>query len=727
METRSANPVSMTATEQSGLRLSDRARAAIWRVFGAGFSPMNKSSTYDLIGPVIEKHLGKNREASLAIGEIRGWFESHGGRHWIKQEKREPVAAAILDGAGTRRDETAIWAVGSIDAEIALGPIRLRWSEKDIDAFVAAALDGLEKVHKRDKILDTRELFRPENVDRAALKFNPESFTRGGRLQNYWRFEAHGFELVFMYLHPAIGNLIRLVLDLRPEKFTELMGRLDHPVVQTRAAHHVAMALSPPDYPAILEWIAEDACDGQIALAIVHALAAVNRLDDELRSAEHIGPAGHPSDAGPRRPPADLEAVAVGLLNGVAGRLAAFTPRTGVRWFGELLSHAPFVLHGNMQRDVPRRVEQLEKTCTETLAGIFRRSRSFDLLGELVGGLSQAPQESWTRHIPGIAWEYRETQPALAARIARAALDEHERQVTDALKENRFHIHWDDWRERDNYLSMGCALVLADANLDLPAWVKSKCAKLPLSVWDAEGGFRGFMNGETVARHWFLVVLYAIQVLAGLGCCVNAGAVDTLAEAFWEHSAFAGRYLFNELPGNSVVAELAARTVVAFEEPGGARPAEHARHPGAGPVALLALADQVSKQWNEAVAVDGRAKDRIMERLISAAVHQFDNGDYDDPESLRYWGRFWLRTEMGDRAERTATEIAADPAPRGSRADKILTAKLLALAARDKEDGAEAIGRVERLRGELWPFPAHIANHEKPDLEEIDRLLGRCA
>ena len=109
-----------------GLRLPDAAKAVVWRIFGSGESPLTGRTTYELIEPIIKRYVAA-ADQDLAIAQICNWFESHGERRWLKSDMGEAVAALILEEVRSERSETAIWAVGSINADFAASYIRSCW------------------------------------------------------------------------------------------------------------------------------------------------------------------------------------------------------------------------------------------------------------------------------------------------------------------------------------------------------------------------------------------------------------------------------------------------------------------------------------------------------------------------------------------------------------------------------------------------------------------------
>ena len=80
------------------------------------------------------------------------------------------------------RGETAIWAVGGIDADVTMHVIRSSWSCEEIDSFVESALEILEKLCKRDHVLDASRLARSYSADARITKDAIEREGRAGDL-----------------------------------------------------------------------------------------------------------------------------------------------------------------------------------------------------------------------------------------------------------------------------------------------------------------------------------------------------------------------------------------------------------------------------------------------------------------------------------------------------------------------------------------------------------------
>ncbi len=694
--------------------LPPEAKAVVWRIFGEGESSLKRRSTYELIEPIIGKHVSST-DRGQAIGEIRGWFESHGDRRWLKSEMSEPIAVLILEGIGTERGETAVWAVGSIDADLAARIIRSLWFPKEIDSFLEAALKILERLCDRDEVLDASRITR---LDSSSAKMQKDTKER---LKVFQDLDNHGFELVYGGLYSAVENLVDLVVDLYPEQFESLIERLDHPVVRARMAYRMIAMVCHSDHRETLQWIKEGSCDALIALAIVHTLNTVNKLDEELRFADRTDADQYVWSTDLRHPQDDLDAAAAGLLTGLVDRLAVLDPLACARWIGELLSAAPYMLdlRGDRSR-MPRRIEQLERACTELIVRLVRCSWSDDLLAELRAGLCLTPRKTWTRHMAEIAWEIRDVEPERAAEIARLTLDEHERHIAEELEQNHLFLNWSDWHHREWICGLGAVLVLSREELDLPSWVSARCRALPLSVWDAEENYEVFSTADRAAQHWFLVALHAIRALNELGRTIDPVAVRTLAETLWAHCHFVGQPLYSS-PEASVLAEHAARSAVEFGESSDIWLLNQVRHPGVGPCALWALIDQGKLKSAREGKTDAYYDEMITTELVRIASDRFGDGMQFNPDALQYWGRLWFSLGAVDEAEKTAMAIISVPLRGHDRVYKIMALKLLAFVASKRKLEPTIADYPTSLHSELWP--GYTPSEEREDRQEIDELL----
>ena len=714
----------MAASTMTDAFLPDEAKAVVWRIFGAGESPLTGRATFDLIERVICKHLSSSSRRDRAISAIRGWFETVGERRWLKPDMREPVAVLILKGIGADRSEAAVWAIGSIDGDLAESIIRSRWRPEEIESFVDAVLTTLEMICARDEVLDAAGIVPFAGLDSGKARIPRDAVQREGRLETFQHLNSHGFDLVHRALHSPVGNLIELVIDLQPERFESVIERIEHPVIQTRAAHHMIAATRALDHRTPLLWIAKDSCDALVALAIVHTLETVNRLDEDIRSSNRLGGDQCTSSTELRPPQDDLDAGAVNLLNDLVERLAMLDPLECARWVGELLSGAPYALIRSHDFEKPQRIEQLEESGTDLLVRLVRHSWSDDLLAALCAGLRLTPRTTWTRHLADVAWTVRDFEPARATTLARATLDEHERHVAEELERGHLFLHWNDWHDREWVAGLGAALALSSDELDLPEWVSTRCRALPLSVWDAEETYEAFSTADRAAQIWFLIALHATACLKQIGRAVDPVAVRTLAEAVWAHCHFTGQY---RLAGSdaSVAAEHAARSAVEFGEPSGLWLLEQARSPRVGPRALWALIDQRTIRTVREGGSNTGHDEMVIDEISRAASNRFGDGGGFNFESLHYWGRLWLQLDAIEQAGRTAKAIIAFPMRGFDRGSKILVLKLLTLGVDGQGLNLETRDYIRSAYRELWPVFGYTPDAERADRQQIDELLER--
>lgn len=706
----------MTLESMQETSLTDQAKAVVWQIFGEGASPLTHRSPHESIEPVLRAKLSPN-DADRCISEMHDWFESSGDRHWLKPEMREAVAAMILEGMGTERVEAQTWAVGSIDADVAARVVRARWSPEQIDSFIESALDSLKKLCDRDHVLDPSRLARSRSADARIPR---DAIERVGKLETFRNLDSHGFDLHHHAIYPAIGNLLTLVIELRPDQFKSLIERLDHPVMQARAAREMVAATRQLDRGAPLRWIERGSCDALIALAIVHTLNAIDELDDEIRLADHADADRDTLIREVRPLQGDLDATADGLLDGLVDRLAELDPPVCVRWVGELLSSASYMLRRHRDHEIPPRISRLEKGCTQLCARLLDDKQSDSLLSELIAGLRLTPRLSWTRHLAEIAWEIRETHPTRAAEIARTALNEHEGLIAAELKRGHVFLEWRDWDHREWLYGLAVALVLSCQDLNLPCWIRAQCRPLALSVWDAEEDYSAFSSADRVVQHWFLVALHAVPVLIELGRSADPAAVRALAELLWTHCSFAGTHL-HTVPDASVSAEHASRAVIEYGEPSESWVLQQARSRALGPRSLWALADQRTKKHAREGRPELEDDHLVVDEFTRIASHRFGDGRQSGLEDLQYWGLLWLLLGAVDEAEKTAKAILAVPSRPDDRGHKILALKLLAMAARAKPSDPTLADSAASLYGQLWP--GYALPEERTHREQIDEML----
>ena len=696
--------------------ICDDLKAVTWQIFGSGESPLKGRSTYELIEPIVT-HYFSSRDPSRVINEILGWFESHGKQRWLKSEMSESVATLIVDGVQGNRDERVIWAIGSIETDLAVRIIRSSWSSEEIDSFVAHTLDTLKKLCDGDRILDASRI---SSLGSANAKIPREAITSNkGTLEIFQQLDSHGFDLVHIALHRATAHLIELVVELRPDQFKSMIERLDHPVMQARATHRRLASMRRLNHRETLLWVTEDSCDALVALAIVHTLNTVNRLDEEIRLLDRGNVAQQIQSTELRPAEDDLNTAAANLLTDLIQRLAALKPNACARWIGELLSYASSILYRSDDGEPPCRVKQLEKACTKVLARLVRRSWSEDLLAELNAGLCQARRPTWTRHLADIAREIRSAEPARAVEIGRRSFDAHS-QMFEHLEHNNIFLNWNDWEDRAWLHSLGFALALSWEDLDLPTWVSERCRALPLSVWDAEEDYKKFITADRVAKHWFLIAFHAIGPMKDLGRTVTPESVRMLAEKLWDHLRFAGQYIYRRSE-TSIVVEYAARLVVEFGEPSEAWLLKQARDPWVEACTLWALHDQSKLKNDRKHRKNSYCGEVIGSEFARIASERYYNGRQVDLEALRCWGQLWLMLGVLKEAEHTAMAILAFSPKVRIRTDQILALKLLALVASAGRPDVATAGHIESLYGELWSV--YTPSEEREDRRQIDDWL----
>lgn len=714
----------MATSTMTDISLPDQAIAVIWRIFGAGASPLTERSAFDLIERVICKHMSSSTQQDWAIATMRGWFEISGPRQWLKPDVREPVADLILKSTKAVRSETAIWAVGSIDRDLAARIIRSRWSPEEVDSFVDAALITLEGICDSEEILDATGIAPFAEFDSGKARVPKDAVLRKGRLETFQHLGNHGFELMYRALHPPVGNLIELVIDLQPERFESLIELLDHPVMQARAAYHMVAATRSSDYRKPLLWINESSCDGLIALAIMHTLEMVNRLDEDIRSSTQLGEDRSRWNMELRPPQDDLDAAAINLLNDLVNRLAILDPLACARWIGELLSAASYVLTRGSGFEKPPRIVQLEEDGTELLKRLVCQSWSDALLAALRDGLCLTPRSTWTRHLADVAWAVREVERARAATLGLAALNELERHIAEELEQGHLFLNWNDWHDREWIAGLGAALALSVHETDLLDWISTRCRALPLSVWDAEENYQAFSTADRAAQILFLVALHAVAGLKQIDRAVDPARLRALAEAVWSHCYFSGQHLAGERDV-STASECAARFAVEFGEPNDVWLLEQARSPIVGSRALWAMIDQCKKRATREGESEGRLDEMVVNEIARAGSSRFGDGGQFGLESLYYWGRLWLLLGVVEPACRTAEAILAFPIRHLDRDWKILVLELLVLGANGKRLEQQTLDDVGSTYSELWPAFGYTPDSELAARQRIDDMLER--
>ena len=306
-------------------------------------------------------------------------------------------------------------------------------------------------------------------------------------------------------------------------------------------------------------------------------------------------------------------------------------------------------------------------------------------------------------------------------RLQEPWLSEHERQIAAELERGHVFLEGDDWHHREWLTCLGIALAMSCKEIDLPHWVRTRCRALPLSVWDAEEDSSAFSTADRVVQHWFLVALHAIPILNALGRPTDPVAVLALAEAFWAHCGFAGRYLHSGAE-SPVAAEYAARYAIEYGAPTDVWLMNQVRDPRLPPRSLWGLIDQRNKKNSRAGRNDAAGDELVVDELTGIASERFDDGSEFNLEELRFWGLLWLLLGAIDEAEKTAEAILAFPLRPHDRAYKILALKLLAKVAGSRRLSPTLARLTASVYRQVWP--GYAPHEERSDRQQVDEMLG---
>ena len=698
--------------------LPERVRGVVWRIFGRGASPYKHISAFKLIKPVMSKSLGPGDHAEI-IGEVEDWFEHHGEHSWLRPELREPVARSILEGVREERSNTAVWAVGSIEPALTVQLIDELWSQEEIESFVSLAVEVLEKLCADERALDVERL---TGLSPKSATVDLEELVGKGRLETFRGLEAQGRELVHRGLHFAAGHVIEIVVCLRPGEFEKVVSRLDHPVVQARAAEHMIAAAIGSNHRVTLNWISESSNDALVAIAILYSLLTVNGLDRDLGIDWQVDPDRSSWNTELRPPEDDLDRAASDLLAGLVQRLGEMDPIGCVRWIGELLRGAPLILNRTQTGETPRRVEELEEQCTKLLSRIVCDSWSDALISELCAGLHPAIGNTWVRHVAKVAWSIRDDDPERAKYLAQWVLNTSYKAIGKQVNQNQVFVNLGDYQYREWIEGLAACLVLSADNIDVSGWITERCKDLKLSVWDAETDVQSFNTADKAVQTWFLVAFHTIKPLQVLGRAPEAADVRRMTERLWNHNRFAMQFAHRR-PESADVEEFAARYGVVVGDVDDGWILKQASRTELGPRSLWALADQLMKRQSRDGEADGNYQNVVMSEFMSIGRERFSNPGELSLDQLFDWGRLWLLLEAVDEAEQTAREIINLTSGTTNRAVKILVLRLLTLVGSKRRLTLGLWKYFDSTYGELWV--GHTPTVERMDRSRIDEFLKK--
>ena len=685
----------------------------VWRIVGNIASPLNRETTRRLIERTIRKYAGNLPSAvqDQAIAEVTGWFDFHEDRGWLKEEVQERVGRLIVYGMKDvlssqpriKNHETAFCAIGSIEPDLAMKIIGECWSSEELTVFVDYAFSALEALCDKDAVINPSRAMHLE-IDNARASLNEEPGEQ--RLERLWHLSDSDW-----WLYASVANMVELLVKLNSDHFYMLVDRIEHSIIHLRAARCVTDQYAVSDIDIPLQWLDGKSTDSMVALATVHVLESVNRLDSDLRwRSERDGEQG------------DIDPNASRLLSGLIDRVEEFEPVACAQWVCELLNYGMFALNAQSGGKKPLRLEQLEELCGLQLNRLVRQSWSEELSTTLRVGLCLNPLTPRILPLAQVAIEIWQEQPARSTEIARLILETHEQQITDTFRrQDGFYYHLESWTNQDWVRGLAIALLLSQENIDLPEWVSLKCRILPLSAWDAEEDYKRFLEADKLAQFRFLVVLHAVQMFTDVGRPKDPAAVLTLTEDLWSHCRFVARHIPWSLPGPSV-AEYAARVAIVLGETSDVWLLEQAGNTGVGPRTLWAMLDQETLDGTRRIDFQDDRESLIVAELRRIASSRFGQARGLDLTELSYLGNLWLLLEADREVEETAMAIVSLPERKLNRIHKIIALKLLAFAASKRHLAPEAEKRASMLYSQLWSSHSTLTE-ERDERQQIDDLL----
>ena len=704
----------MNSDGYSSHSLPPDARSAVWRIFGAGESPLTQMTSCNLVESVINKRVSPpfRRQSK---DEILAWFETDGEHRSLKSEMYEPVADMILRGlydalssrGGFGEGATAFWAIGFIEPDIAAPTIRRVWTADAIDCFTEYAIKTLERLCREDSVLDANKLM---SLDAPKARASLMPVENREMLKAYQELEEH-----FWWLYPGVARIVNLVINLNPDSFYEIVDKIDHRMVQSHAANCLIYQ-DHSDNRTPLRWLTRESSDELIALAVTHTLRNINELDSERLIGNK-----EESEKG------ELDAAAGGLLSELVRRLTLLGPDARARWLVELLNFGVSSINRSHQNEKPQRVEQLETGCEETLQHLICQSWSDELSDVLRQGLCLSPFAPKVLPLARAALKLRETHPARSVDIARLILKALDQKIADAINDDgSFHYDVSHWRYDDWARGLAIALVLSDESRDIRGWVESKCRELPLSIWDVEENYGRFLDAEKIAQFLFIVALYALQMRDDVGRRSEPAEYLSMAESIWEHCHFANQHSGAHLSEGSVVAGFAARVAVELGKPSDTWLLEQSGRRGVGPRAMWVLLEQRISRDDISAGTTERVEGLTSTEFRHIALERFGDVIGADLESLWFLGNLWLALDAPDEAERTAMAIIAFPQRQLNRTYLIFALKLLAFSVSKRRPSSLALNQTTLLYERLWASP-YTPSGEQEERQTVDDMLKGVA
>ena len=679
---------------------------AAWRVVGAVESPLKNpelSSLVDgVLGPLFERDAIAESVRRRVKETVSGWYETRDGRPVLAQDAIHEIDELVLRGAAQQLLEgkshsgngTLFWAIGTLDAEVAAETIRATWCRKQVDALWENSVVVLQRLCERENVIDPDKILGYK-VDGGRVSVDPEY--KRNRVRVFRR-----TDLGRPNLYRGVANVIRLIMILRPDRFPDLVEKVDHPLVQRWALFIVTRSLGVDGLQA-LDWLKANQSEPVTAIAMVHVLEVMRELASEAR---------HPSRGQKERE--DAGEVVAQLLSGLVDQLARYEPSENVRWIAELYEHGdlPQIVIGESgEYDLG---ERLEERCIDEIAALVRQNWHSELCEALKSKVRQGAVIQRTLPLGMVAQMVSRDHPERAVEIAKIVLAKHAEHTDEILRGNeRAYYTLTDGRTIKWMRGLGSALSLALPEDETPLdWVIAQCSRLPLSVWEADDHPEKFRVADDVAQMQMTVAIHAVVARYEAGVSVEPEMVRNLAERVWKHCYFVGRregYRLEE----PEVEELAARVLVELGNPSEEWLIVRVKSGGIGPRGLWGMVDAYAKRYGYPVLAD---------ELSSSIAARYRYIKAAEISTLRYLARVWQILEAADPALLTADTMLEYHQKAMQREDHLEVMNLRVLAVRKKGPTSEAMRSIRAHAEYLWRN--HIPREEIEIKRSVDALLA---
>ena len=679
---------------------------AAWRVVGAAESPLKNpelSSLVDgVLGPLFEQGSVAEGERRRVRATVYGWYETRDVRLALAQDASREVddlvlcgaAQQLLEGKSDPANDTLFWAIGTVDAEAAAETIRAVWCPKQTDALLEYSVGVLQRLCEQENVIDPGEILGYK-VDGGRVSVDP-AYKRN-RVRVFRR-----TDLGRPNLYRGVANVIRLIMTLRPDRFPELVEKVDHPIIQRRALFVVSRYLGADRLQA-LDWLKGNPPEPVIAIAIVHALEVMRELASEAR---------HPGRG--RQEREEASEVVAQLLSGLVDRLAQYEPAESVRWIAELYEHG----------DLPQIVigesggydlgERLEEYCVDKLAELVRQNWHNELCEALKSNVRQGTVIQRMLPLGTVAQKVSRDHPERAAEIAKIVLEKHAEHADEIMRGNkRAYYTLTDGRTIKWMRGLGSALSLALPEDETPLdWAIAQSSRLPLSVWEADDHPEKFRVADDVAQMQMAAAIYAVVARCEAGIGVEPEMVRNLAGRIWEHSHFVGQQEELRLE-EPEVDELAARVLVELGNPSEEWLIVRAKSLEIGPRGLWSMVDAYVGRYGYPVLAD---------ELSSCIAARYRNIKAVQISTLRYLAKVWKILEAADPALLTAETMLEYHQRAMQREDYLEVVNLRVLAVRKKGPTSEVMRGIRSLSEYLWS--TRIPEEEVEIKRSVDALLA---